>query len=175
MGTNIRVFAVVIAARVGFSSLMVVGPFRRRKREGPGLHCFWFFDRSGSFMSGTHVSWTRGGCASLPENLSFCHFCILFTQLLTGSVFLKDAGKTVALKLSIWHLVQYQRKWTRVPLSEICPHEEIISAVRFESRSEAAIRIVPFSLRPRIITLSHSRIPSVPPVCPPAHALQAQL
>lgn len=83
------------------------------------------------------------------------------------------------LELIFWLPVQWPPKWTRMPLSQVCPHEEIISALWFENHSYATILIINNGLlnfSPRLYTKQcHSdivsnctvytvKLPSVPSV-----------
>lgn len=113
------------------------------RRGRPEFHFFggWIF---------LVCSWTahKSG-ASVPTAFqplgrysSLHHSEVLFTQVLTSSFFLKDAGKMVPLKLIFWLPVQWTPKWTRMPLNQVCPHEEIISALWFENPFYATVLII---------------------------------
>jgi len=141
VGTNIRVVTIFIATREEVLEPKDVGSLRRQKRGRPEFH-FLGGELSGMFMNCPQVWCFTAHCFSASRYFSLHHSEVLFTQVLTSSFFLKDAGKMVPLKLIFWLPVQWPLKWTKMPLNQVCPHEEIISALWFENRSYATVHII---------------------------------
>lgn len=118
-----------------------MGSLRRQKRKA-WIPFFWGVDLSGMFMNCPQVWCFSAHCFSASRYSSLHHSEVFFTQVLTSSFFLKDAGKMVPLKLIFWLPVQWTPKWTRMPLNQVCPHEEIISALWFENPFYATVLII---------------------------------
>ena len=178
VGTNIRVITIFIATREGVLEPKGCGKFEETEERKAWIPLFFF-------LTFWYVHELPVGLVlqcpllSASRYFSLHHSEMLFTQMLTSSFFLKDAGKMVPLKLIFWLLVQWPPKWTRMPLSQVCPHEEIISALWFENHSYVTILIINNGLlnfSPRLYTKQrHSdivsncmvytvKLPSVPSV-----------